>query len=224
MNELEKHLYNQSLRKGIIPKDHIKYLWSLKKGGFNPKVIYDIGSNLLFWTNEVKEIFPDAKIILFEAYPKLEFLYKNYDYHIGCLSDKDNKSIKFYHNERKTGGNSYYKEYNDEIFPEDQYITLKSETLDSVVEKYNFPKPDFIKMDVQGAELDIIKGGKNTISYCKKMILELQKVEYNIGAPLKDDVINYMNKIDFYCCDPLFCNNGPDGDYGFINLNPKDFL
>jgi hypothetical protein len=46
------------------------------------------------------------------------------------------------------------------------------------------------------------------------VILELQVVEYNTGAPLRDTVINYMADQGFVC-HGLFSNNGPDGDYYF---------
>ena len=47
------------------------------------------------------------------------------------------------------------------------------------------------------------------------MILELQNVEYNTGAPKCDQVIEYMRNIGFdLVCQ--FTNAGPDGDYHFI--------
>jgi hypothetical protein len=69
-------------------------------------------------------------------------------------------------------------------------------------------------MDVQGAELDILKGAVQTLQSVTDVILELQVVEYNKGAPLRDQVIEYMNSVGFDCLG-IFCNNGPDGDYHF---------
>jgi hypothetical protein len=88
-------------------------------------------------------------------------------------------------------------------------------TLDAVRRLKNFPPPDMIKMDVQGAELDVLKGAVETLSTVKHVILELQVVEYNKGAPLKDDVIAYMDTQGFDCLG-IFSNNGPDGDYHFV--------
>ena len=56
---------------------------------------------------------------------------------------------------------------------------------------------DLIKMDTQGSELDIIKGG---LGICKKssyIILEVATTEYNIGAPMESKVINFMGSIGF---------------------------
>ena len=51
---------------------------------------------------------------------------------------------------------------------------------------------------------------------CTNVILELQKVEYNKGAPLCDEVISYMREIGFELQgDGPFSDNGPDGDYHF---------
>ena len=74
-------------------------------------------------------------------------------------------------------------------------------------------------MDVQGAELDIIKGALETIGTVDHVILELQKVEYNTGAPQKDQVIDYMHFLGFDCvCQ--FTDAGVDGDYHFVR-RPK---
>ena len=59
------------------------------------------------------------------------------------------------------------------------------------------------------------------------MIVELQHEQYNIGA-LKNDIslpLLIETMLNFKCTDPLFTNNGPDGDYGFINhsfINAED--
>ena len=54
-----------------------------------------------------------------------------------------------------------------------------------------------IKIDTQGSELDIIKGGKNIISQAKYVILELSLKEYNKNAPNITDTISYMNLLGF---------------------------
>jgi FkbM family methyltransferase len=190
-----------------------------------PKVIYDIGACVLHWTNEAKRIWPDAEYVVFEAMPECEFLYKEnkLQYHIGVLSDTTGKTVEFYQNTYHPGGNSYYRE-NVEVNPEaEQYFnethkrSYTTVTLDAVVNLKKMPKPDLIKMDVQGAELDALKGAQETLKECGHVILELQSVEYNKGAPLKDVVIEYMNSIGFENMG-MFSTNGPDGDYYFRKI------
>ena len=72
-------------------------------------------------------------------------------------------------------------------------------------------------MDVQGAEMDILKGAHETLKSVQHLILELQHVKYNTGAPLCDEVIGYLDTIGFRLVTSLFCNNGGgDGDYHFV--------
>ena len=71
-------------------------------------------------------------------------------------------------------------------------------------------------MDVQGCELDIIKGAVNTIRYCPNIILELQNKEYMKGAPMKDEVISYMKSIGYVLSSHFTQNSSDaDGDYHF---------
>ena len=124
---LNTFLYNLSNQQ-LIPTDHVNYLIKLKNDGFEPKVIYDIGSCVLHWTKIAKKLWPNAKIILFDAFQPAEFLYSGYDYHIGVLSNVDNNIVKFYQNDYHPGGNSYYREIgcrNGFFFPENKYIEMK---------------------------------------------------------------------------------------------------
>jgi FkbM family methyltransferase len=214
---LKNHL--QQLSRNItMPLSHIHFLENLKKSGFEPKVIYDIGSCVLSWTDVAKCLWPNATYILFDAFAPAEFLYKGYDYHIGVLSDKDDKVVKFYQNDYLPTGNSYYREIGN-VFPVDKYIEKKTKTIDTIVKERNFPLPDLVKIDVQGAECDIIKGGIQTFLHAQKLIVELQHIEYNENAEKNDVSLPLIEQLlNVKCTDPLFTNNGADGDYCFTKI------
>jgi FkbM family methyltransferase len=203
----------------LLPQAHVEYLTKLRNEGIEPKVIYDIGACVLHWTNEAQRIWNNSEFFAFEAMQSSEFLFKEHGikYHMGVLSDVSGKEVIFYNNEMHPSGSSYYKE-NTEInpnAPEYHGRSLRTVTLDAVRRLKQFPSPDLIKMDVQGAELDILKGAVETLQTVKHVILELQVIEYNKGAPLRDTVIEYMDQQGFDCLG-IFCNNGPDGDYHFM--------
>jgi hypothetical protein len=56
---------------------------------------------------------------------------------------------------------------------------------------------DFIKMDTQGSELDIIKGGQRICKKAKYILLEVAVIEYNEKAPLENEIILFMENFGF---------------------------
>ena len=137
------------------------------------------------------------------------------------ITNNDNSEIEFYQNDFDPGGNSYYVENSDinpaaaVLYNDSHKRKLKSITLDSAVLAKKLPLPDLIKIDVQGAELDILKGAEETLKTVQHVILGLQMIEYNRGGPLHNEVIAYMSTQGFKCAG-MFCDKGPDGDYHFV--------
>lgn len=209
----------------LMPTKHVDYLWQMRnEQRIEPRVIFDIGACVLHWTREAVNIWPGAQFFAFEAMPESAMIFEHFGvpYSIGLLSDTDGKEITFYQNTTHPGGNSYYKENSqinqnaDQYFNEETEKKMLSVTLDTLVQQNNYPQPDLIKMDVQGAEMDILKGATKTLEKCSDLILELQKVEYNKGAPLREEVIEYLKQLGFRLVgDGPFNDNGPDGDYHF---------
>jgi FkbM family methyltransferase len=230
--DIQTKLRNLSNERPIGPP-HRNYLTFIREqlNLKEPKVIYDIGACVLHWTTLAKDVWPNAEYIAFEAAEDLEFLYKenNITYQLGVLSNEDNKPVNFYLNIEHPGGNSYYREntkkfypHADEIYSDLTAKKLTAMSLDTIVKQRNFPLPDLIKIDVQGAELDIIKGAKETIKSVKHIILELQEVDFNQGAPNAREVIDYMSSIGFDCMYEKFSQNDFDADYHFVNRNLID--
>lgn len=211
----------------LLPQDHVDYLYSMKRVGIEPKVIYDIGACVLHWTNRAKEVWPDAKIIPFEAMTAVEFLYKQAgfaDYAVGCLlSDKTGEEVEFYENVFDPGGNSLYKENPElspranELFPDSTKVVRKTNRLDDIVKLNSLPLPDLIKMDIQGSELSALRGATEVLKHCNHLILELQHQDYNMGAPKYKEVIEYLASLG-YETRGMFSGSalGVDGDYHFF--------
>ena len=223
-----KELHDQDL----LPRDHVNYLWKLKDQGIEPKVIYDIGACVLHWYRHAEDVWGNAKIIPIEAMEDVAKLYADQGidrWVAGCLLSDKEEEVEFYENLEHPGGNSLYKENNqlsplaDQLFPEEKKVKRKTETLDNIVWSMNLPKPDMIKMDIQGAELAALKGATETLKTVNHLILELQHKDYNFGAPKAEEVIEYLKTIGFEMVgNGMFCGSelGVDGDYHFIRTHP----
>ena len=216
-----KRLHNEI----SIPQGHVDYLKTIQ---YTPSVVYDIGSAVLHWTKEAKQIWPNARYIAFEAMTQIEEWYDEYgiEYSLGVFSDENNKEVIYHCNPTLLGGNSYYKE-NEKYSPAAKDIYTKefeelryTVTMDSMIELCNFPLPDFVKIDVQGAELDILNGMTKTLKNVKHLIVELQHVEYNIGAKQVNESIPFIESLGFKLVyqgdNKYFHGNGPDADYHFV--------
>jgi FkbM family methyltransferase len=222
------HLKDLSKNCGI-PQSHKDYLVRLKEEfNFTPTVVWDVGACVLEWTTLAKQIWPDVQSVLFEATEETEELYKetNNRYCIGVFSDVDNKEVTFYKNLHYPGGNSYYMEnpahsgLAQALFgtPANQF-QRKTITLDTAQRLHNFPMPDLLKIDVQGCEIDILKGASNVLKYVKHLIVELQHIEYNIGAELSEHSVSLIENMGFKLITPKFSlSSHADADYHFIKL------
>jgi len=202
-----------------IFNDHNRVMNRLKNQGFNPKVIYDIGSAVLHWSKCAKCVWPDAKVFLFDAWDKLEDFYKvrDYEYNIGVLGNEDGKIVNFYQNDSHPWGNSYYKEIGTTgVFPESSARPKTMMKLDSVVKERGWPKPDLVKIDVQGAERDVIEGALETFKDTQYLIVEMQHGNYNEGAPKYDVTGPWLESIGWECIEWRFSSSSPyDADYLF---------
>ena len=218
------NVFNQDL----LPISHINFLENVlyKKFNIQPQIIYDIGSCCLRWERHARRIWKDAKIYVFDAYSPLEEIYKQQkvNYNMCCLSNVNNLEVKYYQNDFLFGGNSIYKEKNEQVFPSENYIVKKTITLDTLVESKNLPYPDLIKMDIQGSELNALKGATNVLKCCSYLILEMQQVEYNEYAPQKDAVIEYLKTIGFVMFCEDFSKNIADSDSCFVNTRRTNFI
>ncbi len=163
---------------------------------FTPNSVLDIGANIGEVSSFCKDLWPNSNILMIEAnqYCQPYLLTTNIPFIIATLSDRDNLKVPFYFQPDNLIGTgaSYYIEqtqwYNNPIVEEKITTTLDTLT---------FQTYDIVKIDTQGSELDIIKGGPNLISKASYVILELSIKEYNKNAPSIGEVIVYMQSIGF---------------------------
>ena len=74
--------------------------------------------------------------------------------------------------------------------------TIETITLDNFLEANNIGSLDFIKIDVQGAELDIFRGGKKALKDVLKIVCEVEFIHHYENQPLFGDVCKFLNGYD----------------------------
>lgn len=167
---------------------------------FYPHRILDIGSNRGEFYQICRTHFPSSYYFLIEGNRFCENHLKplGVDYAIELLSDSV-KQIDFYLNNKDiiSTGASYYRECITDCFSENNLIreSRTTTTLDEMFTEDSIF--DLIKIDTQGSELDILKGGSTVISNAKGLLLECSLANCNENAPLFGEIKSYLEENNF---------------------------
>lgn len=168
------------------------------KNKYTPSGILDIGAHYGEFSKLCHSVWRDAHILMIEGNENCEKVLDElpFDHCIALLSDS-NKEVTLHLNPKNPTctGTSYYKEvtrhYDSSI-----EVKVNTFTLDEVISE-DGRGYDIIKIDTQGSELDIVKGGLRTVTAASHVIMEVPVVQYNQGSPLFDEIIEYMRTIGF---------------------------
>jgi FkbM family methyltransferase len=201
LKQIIPYKYKRKIKDDLgVPSLHWSLL-NLKKIGFNPCVIIDIGAYEGYWTLDVLEVFPDARVLMVEPQKKKEIflmnLTKNHnkiDYSIELLSATDGIEKLFVENETA----SHIVEHNQKGIIS---TTLYTKTLDTLLEQKGLPHPDFIKLDVQGHEMEVLRGAEKSLSHCEICLLEITLLNIGGDTPLLQEMVSFMNEKNFQAYD-----------------------
>lgn len=172
----------------------------LVENGFKPKTIIDVGAFKGDWTRLAGRIFGPMPMLMVEAQPSLraglDALTQELP-HVKCetavLGATAGQDVTFY--EMGTGS-SFLPEASDAPRKE---LKLKTRTLDDVADEHLEPVDDiFLKIDVQGAELQVLQGADKLLERAGLVQLETAMLQYNEGAPLLPEVVSFMAARGFF--------------------------
>lgn len=161
--------------------------------------VLDVGAHAGTFTFECSKFYPNAYYYMIDGNHITEqyIMHSGIDYKITYLSDtvKDTIVYKTKHNAFNTG-DSLYRE-NTNYYNDESLITqnITTSTLDEIFK--NEKTFDFIKIDSQGSEMDIIKGGLEMCKRAKIFLLEASVYPYNLGAPMFDELKVFMAELGF---------------------------
>ena len=176
----------------------------------NIKCVFEFGSRDACESIYFENIFKNASIYAFEPNP---------DQHIICLnnckkgettrviveklalSDKQGQ-LDFYITPGNIGASSLLKPHFVPWTHDQRYIksTVQTTTLDIFCQKYDLV-PDVIWMDVQGNELNTLKGGDSILNQVSVIYTEAGVIPYYDGHTMKSDIVEYLKKFNFEVVD-----------------------
>ncbi len=181
--------------KPIHPKmlNHQKrFEYYKKQYNYSPKNILDIGALDGRWTICLSQIFEEANFLMVEANEEMKNILDNTGFnYIICALSNEVKEANYY----KLPGNAGNGLYFEKNSMNSKINKVKTETLNSILDSsYTY---DIIKLDVQGSELDILRGGMTFLKKADFVLTECSLVEYNIGAPFFRDQLDFFEKNNY---------------------------
>ena len=174
-------------------------LEDLRQQGYAPKSLLDVGAHVGTFTQEFREVFPGCVPTLIEPNPFCqESLAKlSFEQHAVAASHETGRAELFLTKEwLQSTGSSLYRE-NTHFFRDD--VVVKREVdkvrLDDLFRGRRF---DFVKIDTQGSELDVLRGGETVLRQADYILLEISLVEYNIGGARAEAVFAQLAAMGFH--------------------------
>jgi FkbM family methyltransferase len=171
----------------------------LRDQGFSPNGIIDVGAHKGDWIRSVRQIFPDPPALSVEAREEQRSSLSHtcselsgVQFVIALLGSEPRPDVQF---QVHGTGSSLFAERSDASRTTRQ---LQMRTLDDVASADGRLKPPiFLKLDIQGAELEVLHGAEETLSLSEIVQIEVALLNYNEGAPLSAEVVAFMDAKGF---------------------------
>jgi hypothetical protein len=80
----------------------------------------------------------------------------------------------------------------------DKNIDVQVARLDDYVDEKKIPKPDLIKLDVQGFEYEVVCGGPKVFDHASAVIIEASLKEFYVGQRRFDELLTILAEAGFF--------------------------
>jgi FkbM family methyltransferase len=172
-----------------------------------PETVYDIGACFGTWSLLAKACLPEASIhafeplnVHFDKFFRITEGVPDITLHKVALGSKSGTFDMYVNNKTDT---SSFLETHELGRKEWDMCTIRNESVNTVVlDEYvitnRLPLPDLIKLDVQGYELEVMRGANNCLNYAKWILCEVSFEEYYKGQSSFHEVVAFLAKYRFH--------------------------
>lgn len=209
-NLCKSKIWLKGMLSGIYATIELK---ELIKGIKTPETIIDIGSNKGQFILLIEKIYPNKNIYSFEPIKEMIdkqkkfFAYKNnIIFHNIALGSST--TLKEFLITTRMDSSSFLKIVSDKNKSKNYDIVenrnIQINTLDNLLINEKISHPVLIKIDVQGYELEVLRGANNLLKKTDYLLLEVSKNEMYQNQPIEKVIVEYLKNLNF---DILKSNN-----------------
>lgn len=201
-------------------------LQDLKQRGLQCHNILDVGANDTSYSRMVWEIFPAANFCLIEPLVEMQENLKDFCtenknavyFLAGAGAKKDTLTLTVF---EELAGSSLVPLPSEALKKRGRQREIEIITIDELIETHQIKIPELIKLDIQGFELEALKGAQKTFGFTEVYIIEVSLFPYNESPhlPVLSDVINFMLEREYVVYDfPGFLRRPYDGALGQCDI------
>lgn len=174
-------------------------LEDLKYRGLQADWILDVGANATTWSKLAKSVFPVSKVFMIE--PQLEMESRLQEFcgvHTGSSyilagagAQQGSLTLTVWDD---LAGSSLLPNADPELMKSGKQREIPIVTIDQLIEQGKMGIPQIIKLDIQGFELEALKGATRTFGKTEAYIMESSLIPFADvpGMPVIADVITFM--------------------------------
>ena len=197
---------------GWGPAGFATALAKLKARGWSPRQVIDVGAWTGTWTAECMAVFPDARYLLIDPLPVNRaalaafcVTHPNATAWSGAAGASTGSLQLYEHADQSSVFRASVPEWRGNP------ITVEMRTLDSFLGSEAAAAPQLIKADVQGYELEVLRGASRALVTAEAVLLEVSFRELYEGQPLAHEVIGYLGERGFAVGDICSFSQAADG-------------
>lgn len=190
--------YRAALRRRVLPAtEHERIPFT---GEF--RTVIDVGANRGQFATVARHLFRDAQLHCFEPLPEPRATLTGvfggdvrFASHDVGLSDQS--GVAEFHVSARDDSSSLKPIGEEQVraFPgtaEARSITIDVRRLDDVLSAQDLERPVLLKIDVQGAELEVLRGADQVLSVTDEAVIECSFRELYVGQGLADEIVCLM--------------------------------
>jgi FkbM family methyltransferase len=178
----------------FVPRD-VGALVRLSQAGIQVRTVLDIGAALGDWTQLCAGAFPDAAYVLVEPLeefrPALDSTLRRVEGVVVQAAAASASGHGTLHVHRDLVGSSLLREREGPTV-DGEPRTVPTTTIDNLVVRHHLEPPFLLKLDVQGAELDVLSSARNTLELASAVVVEVSFFSFYFGGARFDELISLM--------------------------------
>lgn len=176
------------------------------------KSVLDVGANSGDWSNDLRNYFPQASFFLIEADGNNAGSLQKFGFqHEISLVGNKQKTVTYYKRNGETG-NSMFKQFS---WKDQTGVNVTMDTVDAIVERRKVGPFNFMKIDVQGAEVLALRGSRKTLKNVEVIAIEASIMNYNVGGASYFEILTTLESRGFALYD-MFDMMRQGKDHGFV--------